>query len=109
VSNPENEKLYVGEPWELEIKATDTKSGEPVEPPSLSVVVYPPGARETPPTRESIGPVTLPKLSTNVYEDVVVEEVNEEGQWLAVVTSPAPLKAVLPVAQWVSIVPVMPS
>lgn len=109
MSQDDNENLYIGEPWQLEVTATDTKSGVAVEPASLSVVVYPPGARETPPTREPIGPVTLPKLATNVYEDVVVEELNEEGQWLAVVTSPPPNKAVLPVAQWCSVVPVMPS
>ena len=104
----DNEKLYIGEPWELEITATSTKTGAPVEPVSLGVIVYPPGARETPPTREPLAEVTLPKTTANVYENVVVGELNEEGQWLAVVTSPAPYKAILPVAQWVSVVPVMP-
>jgi hypothetical protein len=109
VSDPENERLYVGEPWELELAVTSTRTGEPVEPVSLSVVVYPPGARELPPTREPLPEVTLAKLTANTYEGVVCDEVNEEGQWLAVVTSPAPFKAILPVAQWVETVPVMPS
>ncbi len=100
--------LYVGVPWQLEVKATDTKTGLPVEPASLTVVVYPPAARTTPPTRSPLEAQTLPKIEDNIYEAVVVPELDEMGQWLAVVTSPAPFKAIAPIPEWVFPVPVMP-
>lgn len=95
-------QLYVGAPWELEVKATNSKTKAPVEPVSLSVMVYPPAARKVTPTREPIGPVTLLKIETNVYEAVVVAELDEPGQWLAVIASPTPDKAVLPIVESVS-------
>lgn len=96
-------QLYVGDPWQLEVKATNTKTGAPVEPAELSVMIEPPAARGENPTREPIGPVTLPKLETNVYEGVILEELDEDGAWLAIVTSPAPFKKVIPVEQTVAV------
>lgn len=46
--------------------------------------------------------MTLPKVETNVYEAVVVSELDEPGRWLAMITSPEPDKAVLPVVESVS-------
>jgi hypothetical protein len=94
---PLNQRLYVGDPWELEVTVTNTKTGAPLEPASLSALIYSPAARLPNATVPPVGPVTLPKLETNVYEAVVVAELNENGQWLAVITSPAPDKKVLPV------------
>lgn len=97
-----NQPLYVGDPWELEITVTNTKTGAPVEPLSLSALIYSPAARKENPTVGPVGPITLPKLETNVYEAVVVSELGESGQWLAVITCPAPFKKVLPVVVSVS-------
>lgn len=99
----EEKQLYVGDPWQLEVTATDSKTGLAVEPSSLSVMIEPPAARGENPTREPIGPVVLPKLETNVYEGVILEELDETGSWLAIVTSPAPFKKVIPVEQTVAV------
>jgi len=99
----EDGQLYVGDPWQLEFKVTNTKTGAPEEPPELSVMIEPPGARGESPTREPIGPVVLPKLEENVYEGVILAELDEIGQWLAVVTSPAPFKKVQPIEQTVAV------
>lgn len=95
-------QLYVGDPWELEVKATNTKTGAPVEPPTLTVTIYPPGARKASPTREPIGPVTLPKTEGNTYEAVVFAALDEPGQWLAVGESPTPDKAVFRIVESVA-------
>ena len=97
-----SQPFYFGDPWELEAVTTNTKTGVPVEPTSVSAMIYPPAARGVSPTRAPIGPVTLPKIEANVYEAIVVAELDEAGQWLAVVTSPAPYKKVLPVPLSVS-------
>ena len=97
-----SQPFYVGDPWELEAVTTNTKTGVPVEPHSLSAMIWPPAARGASPTRGPVGPVTLPKIEANVYEAVVVAELDEAGQWLAVITSPSPYKKVLPVPLSVS-------
>jgi hypothetical protein len=96
-------QLYVGDPWQLEVKATNSKTGAAVEPVSLSVMIEPPAARGENPTREPIGPIALPKVEENVYEGVILAELDEAGAWLAIVTSPAPFKKVIPVEQTVAV------
>jgi hypothetical protein len=101
-----NQTLYVGDPWEIEVKATNSKTGAPVEPAELTATIYPPAARLSSPTREPIGPVTLPKTEGNTYEAVVFAAFDEAGQWLAVAVSPSPYVKALPVLASVSPIPV---
>jgi hypothetical protein len=84
------DQFYVGDDWDIEVKVTNTKTGEPGKPGEVKILVYSPAARKTTPVGEP-KTLTASEVGEGVYE-VTGVELTEAGQWLAVTETTAPYK-----------------
>lgn len=99
------EVLYVGDEMEVESTVTNTKTGAPGKPDTVTVTIYSPKAQLVPPQADptTVSAVEVPNEDlpegSGIYELEAPYEVTEAGSWLAVVNTTAPYKATQPASQ----------
>ena|SRR5208282_1675037 len=85
--------FYKGDIWELEIRITSPKTGKPGKPEHVKVKVTNPAGGTTEYTAHEV------EGEPGVYElEPEAVELNEVGEWLAIIVTSPPYKGLRPIA-----------